>query len=76
MSSTNSGGSIGEDIKNLSTVIKLTKSKKSNLTKFKKSNLAKVQKLNFVKVNTSEIYFLTLEAKEAIIHLQKAFIKA
>ncbi len=41
------------------------------MTKFKKSDLLKA---NFAKVN-SGTDFLTLEAKKAFIHLQKAFIE-
>ncbi len=48
----------GRRIKNLSTIAKLTKSKKSNLSK-----------ANFAKLNSSKINFLIPEAKKAFIHL-------
>ncbi len=57
------GVEIGKSIKNLSTIAKLTKSKKSDLAK-----------ANFPKVNSSGTDFLTFEAKKTFIHLQKAFI--
>ncbi len=69
----NSSG-VGESIENLSTAAKSTKSKKPKLTKPKKSNVVKVQ--NFAKANSFEIDFLTPGAKEAFIHLRKAFTKA
>ncbi len=50
------------NIKNLSTVTKLTKSKKSDLPK-----------ASFTKVNFFSTDFLTLKAKKAFIYLQKAF---
>ncbi len=58
---------IGRFFKNLSTVVKLSNSKKQKLTKSKKFDLAKAN---------SETDFLTLGAKETFIHLRKAFIKA
>ncbi len=54
-----SGGGINRDIKNLSSIVKSAKFKKSN----------------FVKVNLSKIDFLTSKAREAFIYLQKAFTK-
>ncbi len=66
------GDGIGESFENLSTTIKLAKSKKSKLTKSKKSDLSKA---NFAKVN-SRTDFLTSGAKKAFIYLQKAFTKA
>lgn len=44
------------------------------MVKSKKSNLAKFKKPNFEKDNFGTD-FLTLEAKKAFIHLQKAFTK-
>ncbi len=44
------------------------------MTKPKKSDLIKAQ--NFAKVNSSKMDFLTVKAKEAFIHLSKAFSKA
>ena len=61
-------GGIDGSIENLSTVANLAKSKKAKSTKFKKSDLLNV-KANF------ETDFLIPEAKEAYIHLQKAFTK-
>lgn len=74
------GGGIGESIKNLSTVIKLAKFKKSHLAESKKSILAKYKnsdllKAYFIKANFFKIDFLTSETKKVFIHLQKAFIE-
>ena len=55
---------ISRCIKNLSTITKSTRSKKSDLSKVK-----------FAKVN-SKTDFLTFKAKKTFIYLQKAFIKA
>ena len=51
---------VDEDIKNVSSIVKLTKSKKPI----------------FAKANFSRTDFLTTEAKKAFIHLWKAFTKA
>ncbi len=61
------GGGVGGSFENLSTAVKSAKSKKPQLTKSKKSDLAKAN---------SGTDFLTPEAKEAFIHLRKAFTKA
>ena len=63
---------VDRNIKNLSTVTNLAKSKKLDLTKSKKSDLPKA---NFAKINF-EIDFLISEAKKIFIYLQKAFTKA
>ena len=55
-----SSGNNDEEIKNLSSIIKLAKSKKSN----------------FAKKNSSKIEFLLFKAKKAFTYLQKAFTKA
>lgn len=60
-------GNTGKDIKNLSTVTKSAKSKKSDLVKAKK--------LNFAKINSFKTDFFTPKAKKAFIYLQKIFIK-
>ncbi len=60
-------GGVGRSFENLSTAVKSAKSKKPKLTKSKKSDLSKAN---------SRTDFLTPEAKEAFIHLQKAFTKA
>ena len=65
VSSASDADGIDGSIKNLSTVVKSTKSKKSDLLK-----------ANFVKVNSSGTGFLTCKAKKAFIYLRKAFIKA
>ena len=62
------GGGAGGNFENLSTAIKLTKSKKPKLTQPKRSD--------FEKTNSSGTDFLTSEAKKAFIHLRKAFTKA
>ena len=54
------GGGVDGDIKNLSSVVKSAKSKKPI----------------FAKTNSSETDFLTTGAREAFIHLRKAFTKA
>ncbi len=71
--SNTNGAEADGSIKNLSTVVKLVKSKKPKLTKPKKSDLVKVQ--NFAKTNSSGTDFLTFEAKKAFIQLQKTFIE-
>ncbi len=58
------GANGGRSIENLSTVLKLTKSKKLDLPK-----------ANFAKVNSSGPDFLTPKAKKVFIHLWKAFTK-
>ena len=58
-------GGASESIKNLSTSVKLTKSKKPDLAK-----------ANFVKNNSFKTDFLIFKAKKAFMHLQKAFTKA
>lgn len=50
---------ISKNIENLSTIIKLARSKKSNLTKSKKSDLAKT--------NSFKMDFLTFGAKKVLI---------
>ncbi len=60
-------GGVGGSFENLSTAIKSDKSKKPKLTKSKKSDLPKAN---------SGTDFLTSGAKEAFIHLRKAFIEA
>ncbi len=60
-----SGADGGRSIENLSTVTKLTKSKKSDLPK-----------ASYAKVNSSGTDFLTPKAKKAFIHLRNAFTKA
>ena len=59
-----SSSSVGRNIKNLSTIAKWTKSKRSDLPK------AQFAKINF---GTD---FLTLKAKKTFIHLWKAFTEA
>ena len=66
LGSSSVGDKVGENIKNLSTIINLVKSK---LTKPKKAGLPNT------KVN-SKTDFLTPRAKKVFIHLQKAFTKA
>ncbi len=61
------GSEVGGSFENLSTAVKLAKSKKPKLTKFKKSDLPKA---------SSETDFLTFGAKETFIHLRKSFTKA
>lgn len=56
---------IDENIKNLSIITKLAKSKKPNLTKSKKSKLIK----DFVRINSSETDFFTRKTKKTFIHL-------
>ena len=58
-------GDVGRSIKNLLTSTKSTKSKKPDLSK-----------ANFVKDNSSGSDLLTLKAKKAFMHVQKAFTKA
>lgn len=53
------------DIKNLSTIVKVAKSKMSNLAQSKKSELTKAKKLEFTKVIFSKTDFLTFEAKKS-----------
>ena len=59
----------GKSIKNLSTITNLAKSKESKLTRSKRLDLLNTN-VNF---GTD---FVTTKAKEAFIHLQKAFTKA
>ena len=61
------GDRVDKNMKNLCTIAKLAKSKKPKLTKPKKLDLIKAQ--NFVKANSSEMDFLTSEAKKTFIHL-------
>lgn len=59
---------IGENIKNLSIIIKLTKSKKPNLIKCKISDVKKKNnKVDFVKTSSFGMDFLTFRAIEAFI---------
>lgn len=58
--------------KNLSSIKKLAKSKKSNLARFKKSDL---KKSDFVKANIFGTDFFILKAKKHFTQLQKTFIK-
>ncbi len=67
-------GRVGRSIKNLLSAAKSAKSKKPKLTKPKKLDLVKAQ--NLAKTHSSGTDFLTLGAKEAFIHLRKAFTKA
>lgn len=67
--SNNSSNSIGRNIENLLTIIKLIKFKKSNLAKSKKSDLTKAKKLHFAKPNFFEIDFLIFGAKKIFIYL-------
>ncbi len=57
------GGEVGRSIKNLSTVVKSTKSQRPKSTKSKKSDLLKA------KVNSYGTDFLTLGAKKTFIYL-------
>lgn len=69
--------SISISIKNLSLIIKLNKSKKSNQVKSKKFDLGKSKKLILPNIKANfKTDFLILEAKKAFIHLQKVFNKA
>lgn len=61
-------GNHDRNIKNLSIMTNLAKSRKSDLTNFKKSNLTKT---NFAKVNYFETNYPTLKAQKIFIHLQK-----
>lgn len=78
-----SAGSSGDDgiivdidIKNLSNMKKLAKSKKPNLAKFKKLDVVKAKNFDFTKTNPSKTDFFISKIKEVFIHLEKAFTKA
>lgn len=71
-SSNSSGISISKSIKNLSTIVNLAKSKKSDLAEFKKSDLPKA---NFTKDNSSGTDFHTLKPKRHSSTFEKLLLR-